>query len=597
MFKIRLQTKFLLSFLLISAGLTCVTLALLKQTVEKQVQGEIFDDLRNSVLTFQNVQRQREANLSRWAGLLANLPTLKALMTTHDAATVQDGSADLWRLAGASLFILADRAGKVLALHTATPGLSNAMAQDSLRTSLASGEPGHWWFGAGHLYEVFIQPVYFGEPADNSLLGVLAVGYEIDDQTARDVSRIAASQVAFRYGNSVAVSTLSPRQEAELNTRNAARSGGIGPADVQLEGERFLSASVELSSAADPVPVRLTVLKSYDHATAFLQRLNRLLLALGFVAVTIGSVLVLLISHTFTRPLKELVAGVRSLEKGNFDYPLEKRGDDEVAEVTGAFDRMRQNLRKTQQQLLEAERLATIGTMASSISHDLRHSLTAMVANAEFLCGMDIDRAQREDLYQDIRVAADQMTELVESLLEFSRTREPLSLSYANLEAIVRRAAIAVRANPRWQSVAINIVSTSEAPVGWFDEKKLQRVFHNLLLNAYEALPPANGRVEIRIAREAQEFEIWVRDNGAGIPDVIRDTLFQPFVSSGKQNGTGLGLAVVQKIVQDHGGDVAVVSTSGGGTVIKIRLPANRAAPTGRLEPSPVNFVRNARVS
>src|SRR5208283_5633732 len=99
-----------------------------------------------------------------------------------------------------------------MALHTATPGFTRTLAQESLAHSLLPGEqgvdsrtagaewgPGHWWFGAGHLYEVFLQPIFFGAPAHGTLLGVLAVGYEIDDQVARDVGQVAASQVAFGY--------------------------------------------------------------------------------------------------------------------------------------------------------------------------------------------------------------------------------------------------------------------------------------------------------------------------------------------------------------------------------------------------------------
>ena len=156
----------------------------------------------------------------------------------------------------------------------------------------------------------------------------------------------------------------------------------------------------------------------------FLSNLNELLIALGLTAVLAGTMLVFVISRTFTRPLETLVRGVRALEQGNFEYPLEPHGGDEVAEVTGTFDRMRTNLQKTQRELLDAERLATIGRMASSISHDLRHSLAAVVANAEFLCESKLTPAQREDLYAEIRVAVNQMTDLIESLLEFSRTRE-----------------------------------------------------------------------------------------------------------------------------------------------------------------------------
>ena len=84
---------------------------------------------------------------------------------------------------------------------------------------------------------------------------------------------------------------------------------------------------------------------------------------------------------------------------------------------------MRSNLQKTQRELLDAVRLATIGRMASSISHDLRHSLAAVMANAEFLCESNLTPNQREDLYAEIRIAVNQMTDLIESLLEFSHSR------------------------------------------------------------------------------------------------------------------------------------------------------------------------------
>src|SRR5207253_5213251 len=125
----------------------------------------------------------------------------------------------------------------------------------------------------------------------------------------------------------------------------------------------------------------------------------------------------------FTRPLNNLVKAVRALERGDFEYPLEVRQGDELAEVTTAFDEMRQHLQKTQHRQLEAEQFATIGRMASSISHDLRHPLTAIVANAEFLCDPKLGVSQRGELYREICSAFDQLTDLVDSLLQISQAR------------------------------------------------------------------------------------------------------------------------------------------------------------------------------
>jgi signal transduction histidine kinase len=586
MLKLRMRTKFLLSMLLISAGLTCTSLLLVRHSVQKQVRREIFADLRNSVSTFQNFQRERELTLTHSAELLADLPNLRALMTTEHEATIQDASSGLWRLAGSDLFLLADRTGRVVALHTASPGLTREMAQASLAGTLRDESSGHWWFGGEHLYEVFLRPIYFGPAEENRLLGFLAIGYEIDDRLTSQVGRIAASQVAFYYGDAVVKTTLTPVQESELGQRRVLPSPAedSGPEEIKLGEESYLTTSLELSGAKDP-SVRLIVLKSYDQATAFLDSLNRLLLALGLAAVVGGSALVFFISHTFTRPLGNLVEGVRALEKGDFGYALDARGGDEVAEVTRAFNRMRDSLRKTQQELLEAERLATIGRMASSISHDLRHSLAAIVANAEFLCESRLSSDQREELYQEVRVAVNQMTDLIDSLLEFSRTRESLRLTYGNVKDSVERVVAAIRSHPEFHVVRITVSQEGNSS-GWFDPRKLERVLYNLLLNSCEAVVPDGGRIHVGLNEVQGGVEIRVSDNGRGIPEKIRGQLFEPFISHGKENGTGLGLTVVQKIIQDHGGDVIVEKTSAEGTVFRLMLPLSSSSESGQ-EPKP----------
>ena len=585
MLRLRMRTKFLLSMLLISAGLTCTSLLLVRYSVQKQIRREIFADLRNSVSTFQNFQRERELTLTHSAELLADLPNLRALMTTQHEATIQDASSGLWRLAGSDLFLLADRSGRVVALHTASPGLTREMAQQSLAGTLNDESSGHWWFGGQHLYEVFLRPIYFGPAEENRLLGFLAIGYEIDDRLTSQVGRIAASQVAFYYGDAIVKTTLTPVQESEFDRRRVLQSPeDAGPEETQLGEERFLTTSLELSGGKNP-SVRLIVLKSYDQATAFLDSLNRLLLALGLAAVLGGSALVFFISHTFTRPLGNLVEGVRALEKGDFHYALDAQGGDEVAEVTRAFNRMRDSLRKTQQELLEAERLATIGRMASSISHDLRHSLAAIVANAEFLCESKLSSDQREELYQEVRVAVNQMTDLIDSLLEFSRTRESLRPTYGNVKDSVERVVAAIRSHPDFHPVRITISQEGNSS-GWFDPRKLERVLYNLLLNSCEAVVPEAGRIHVGLNEVQGGVEIRVSDNGRGIPEKIRGQLFEPFISHGKENGTGLGLTVVQKIVQDHGGDVIVEKTSDEGTVFRLLLPLTSSSASGQ-EPKP----------
>jgi len=569
---VRLRTKLQLSLLLISSLLLCSTLLIVHYTIKTQVRRQIFEDLHNSVSTFQNVMLQREMMQARSAALISELPSLKALMTTHDAATIQDASREIWHLAGSDLFILTDREGNVVALHTSAPGFSRVMAEEQIRAHSAQDEIATWWYGGGHLYEVFLRPIYFGSTAEDRLLGVLAVGQEVDRRMATEVSRIATSEVRITYGDSVVVSTLRPSQEADL----AANVGLPGtpnalPAEIRLGAERFLAFSLDLDKSK-PLSTRLTVLKSYDQAAAFLNQLNRLVLGLGVAAVIFGSVLIYLICLNFTRPLENLVAGVKALGKGDFSFPLESSGDDEVAVVTNAFGAMRRSLKQTQEKLLEAERLATIGLMASSISHDLRHPLTAILANAEFLCENRLNGAGREDLYDEIRSAVNRMINLIDSLLEFSRGRESLQLTRGRVDETVSRAVQAIQTRPEFHGVTIDVLG--HASESWFDHRRLERAIYNLLLNGCEAIPP-DGRIEISVAETDGKVRVLVTDNGRGIAEAIREKLFQPFVSFGKENGTGLGLAIAQKIVGDHGGILRVASTSSAGTTFELVLPLN----------------------
>jgi signal transduction histidine kinase len=212
--------------------------------------------------------------------------------------------------------------------------------------------------------------------------------------------------------------------------------------------------------------------------------------------------------------------------------------------------------------------------MASSISHDLRHSLAAIVANSEFLCDSHLTPVQREELYQEVRTGVNLMTDLIDSLLEFARTRESLNPAYGNVSETIHRSVQAVRLHPRHHARSIEVFCGGQLS-GWFDQRKLERALYNLLLNACEAAPAVDGKVEVTAEDIGGSITISVADNGPGIAESIQGRLFHPFVSHGKENGTGLGLAVVQKIVQDHGGDIVVERTVQGSTVFRISLPGH----------------------
>jgi len=127
----------------------------------------------------------------------------------------------------------------------------------------------------------------------------------------------------------------------------------------------------------------------------------------------------------------------------------------------------------------------------------------------------------------------------------------------------------AVCARPEFAGVKINV--SGQCSESWFDQRRLERAFYNLLLNACEAAP-RNGKVEVSVVETEGMARILISDDGPGIPEPIRERLFQPFVSFGKENGTGLGLTIAQKILKDHGGQLKVAGTSPVGTTFELTV-------------------------
>src|SRR5580698_4111593 len=164
----RLRTKFLLSLVLIIAGLSFSTLLIVGHAAQEQVQRALEQDTRNSVGTFENVRAERQIELDRDAEILATLPSIKSIMADDDPQTIQTSSEEAWRASDTELFALADWTGKIVALHTTVPGFPQAAAQDMLALMRADTKGG-WWFAHGHLYQVARQPIALGSSTQLNL--------------------------------------------------------------------------------------------------------------------------------------------------------------------------------------------------------------------------------------------------------------------------------------------------------------------------------------------------------------------------------------------------------------------------------------------
>src|SRR5215469_1640770 len=582
MTSLKLRTELLIANLLIICCLTGAILLILRNKVRSEIGQQVRDSTSASVRAFRSVQKQRELQLSRTAALLAELPTLKAMMTTEHAPTIQDASVPFWKLAGSDMFLAANPDGKIFGFHARKPGLDPGVAEVNLKHSLERGEDAAWWYDAGQLYWVFLRPINAGSEVDAKQLGIIVVGEQIDSTLAQQLAVVAGSQIVLATGKEVIASTLSSPDEAELD--GLFTSGGESdtwlPREISLRSGEYQTASV-LIHEGPPAPVSCYVLVSMSQAKQSIQQLNRTIFVLGLTAIAFGALLLSFVSRTITRPLDNLVAGVRALAAGDYSYAITPRGSSEVAEVGQAFAKMRSELLSSQQRWIANERTAALGRAASSISHDLRHYLAALVANAEFLHEADKLHLDKDEVYSEIKIASDQMLDLLDSLRELARDDGAISAVPASLEQTIRRAIDAVLTGPEFRSRTISVRTSGEME-GTFDPKKIERVFFNLLLNACEATAHWQGHIEVDLKSVQDSFEVRVIDNGAGIPIQIRSTLFDPFVSSGKPNGTGLGLAIVNKIVHDHSGSVIVERTSESGTVFLVSFPrfAQTATPS-----------------
>jgi signal transduction histidine kinase len=229
--------------------------------------------------------------------------------------------------------------------------------------------------------------------------------------------------------------------------------------------------------------------------------------------------------------------------------------------------------RRAHSQRIAAERMSAIGRMVCAISHDMRHWLTAIYANVEFLESHHNCASVRADLLLEIQEAVFAMTERIDSLLQFGSSGRKHPLVHECVSRVVEKAVAAVKFHPDGQTVPITVgkLPPAEADI---DVRNLESAIYNLLLNACQAATRSTQVPEVKVhLREVDErIYVTILDNGPGIPASVRKTLFDPFVSAGKPNGTGLGLTLARQIAEEHGGSVWLDDSNGEWTVFTLSL-------------------------
>jgi two-component system, NtrC family, sensor kinase len=241
-----------------------------------------------------------------------------------------------------------------------------------------------------------------------------------------------------------------------------------------------------------------------------------------------------------------------------------------MGRLARTFNNMCASIRQAREDLIRQERISTIGRLSGSIVHDLRNPLAAIYGGAEMMVDADLPPGHMKRLAGNIYRASRRIQELLQDLLNVSRGKTAAP-ELCRLREVASAACDSLASAAEAQGVSISLFIPPEIEVP-LERSRMERAFVNLIGNALEAMPDG-GRVHISASIDGDSAVVTVEDTGPGIAPEIRPNLFQPFVSAGKRNGLGLGLALTRQTVIEHGGDMWVESEPGRGARFVFRLP------------------------
>ncbi|MCS6884665.1 MAG: ATP-binding protein [Acidobacteriota bacterium] len=302
---------------------------------------------------------------------------------------------------------------------------------------------------------------------------------------------------------------------------------------------------------------------------------RRLLVTFGVLLVAICISLVLVLQ--FTRPVSDLIAAAKKVAAGDFDVFVTTKRHDEIGRFVQVFNEMVAGLRERhelEQKLYAAQRSALVGRLASGIAHEVKNPLNYISLSIDYLRSKyaPAEPAARQEYFErivSIKEEIKRLDRLIRNFLSYGRPikldPKPVSVKELMLQSIAL-----CKDQAEQQGISIELSCSEELQIE-ADFEQLRSCFSNLLLNAVQAMP-AGGELRVLCSQSGEALEVSICDTGVGIDEQDIDKIFEPYFST-KETGTGLGLALVRRIVGLHSGKIEVQSKVGAGTTFRVWLP------------------------
>jgi len=564
--------KILLSTSIAVTVLFAITGWIVQDNAIRATSLSLQDEVRASFHAYDSLWRSRAEMLASVSLVLSRMSDVRAAFGTGDEATIRDTAKELWDKISRddAIFLVTDPRGRVIA--SLGGRLNNALKQDlPVVRAAASSFPRQasgFLMSGGHLYQIAVTPVYVQASNGLGLLDVLVAGYTVDEAVAQHLHALTGgSEFVFISGGSVVASTLPASADRTIQT---AKAPPEGLAWIDVAGAQYTMLGTPLLDIRGRAIGDLYILRSFEAARQHIAILRRNIVLIWLFAVLLGMGATYGLARRILEPVRELDRGAAEVAEGNFDYRVPVNSDDELGRLAQAFNAMSASIRDGRQELIRRERISTIGRLSTSIVHDLRNPLAAIYGGAEMLVDGDLSPEQVQRLAGNIYRSSRRVQELLQELVDIGRGKSR-SPELCRLSDIVTAAYDVYASAAESQSVAvrIDIPDTIELPL---ERARIERVFLNLIDNAL-AVMPNGGSLDFSANTAEAAVVVTVQDTGPGIAPEIRRRLFQPFVTAGKKNGIGLGLALSHQAVLDHGGELWADSDSVAGARFFVKLP------------------------